>query len=284
MGLRSKKMLEEEEVVPAAGENAALALRFLSGSCGIAVSVVGIIGIFESAQVFDKKHWPVELKSAAVLMFFFEIWFGILILLAETSMPRCMVRLFGFLALRSGRGCFLILCAALQVSLGKAAIGTPALVVGITCFSVAVLLIAASLPCCPLPADPLSKYLLRDEGGGKSGKSSNGRGRGKHPEVAVDLETGAPKAAEDEDDNRKGRGRWTAFRSGPGSSKAGDAPPRSEEAMRVFGGGSNGGEATNEQSNSNAPSWSQASERAAPTTKPAASDNPFVGNRHLKPP
>ena len=92
-------------------------------------------------------------------------------------MPRCMVRLFGFLALRSGRGCFLILCAALQVSLGKAAIGTPALVVGITCFSVAVLLIAASLPCCPLPADPLSKYLLRDEGGGKSGKSSNGRGR-----------------------------------------------------------------------------------------------------------
>ena len=42
MGLRSKKMLEEEEVVPAAGENAALALRFLSGSCGIAVSVVGI--------------------------------------------------------------------------------------------------------------------------------------------------------------------------------------------------------------------------------------------------
>ena len=93
-----------------------LGLRILSALCGVAIAA---IGAFVSVQAGpNHKTWSFERYTAALLVGFFQVLFGLLILAAEWRMT-CVARLFGFMALRMGKASILLFNGGLMCSLSK---------------------------------------------------------------------------------------------------------------------------------------------------------------------
>ena len=175
-----KKQLVEEPEVETSSEKFKLQviglLRIVSALCGAAVSFIGFWVTFATGKGFEKDMGAFEMQTAKLVVGFFQFVFGLLIIAGEMRL-RCIARLFGFLALRAGKGCLLIFCGALLSSIDKAFLNNVApLVVGVTCLAVGFLQVICALPCgpCTLPSDPLRKSL----GTGKPEKAGGKKGRG----------------------------------------------------------------------------------------------------------
>lgn len=157
-----------------------LGLRILSALCGVAIAA---IGAFVSVQAGpNHKTWSFERYTAALLVGFFQVLFGLLILAAEWRMT-CVARLFGFMALRMGKASILLFNGGLMCSLSKDwADGNLApVVVGITCLVVGAVQFVCAVPCgpCTLPSDPLRAKLGT---GQPPAKDKGGKGRKKAQE------------------------------------------------------------------------------------------------------
>lgn len=183
-GMSSKGKQLEPEPEPTRTEKVRQAmvdvLRVLTMLCGAAVTCMGAFAAFNAGSNFHKAGNSFELKMGALFVGGFQVLFGFIVIAGEMRL-RCVASLFGFLALRLGKGAFLIFVGAQLCSLGQAFATHAAemgasIGVGITCLIVGFLQAAGSIPCgpCTLPSDPLRDRL-------SSGRAaSKDKRRGKH--------------------------------------------------------------------------------------------------------
>ncbi|KAL1522697.1 hypothetical protein AB1Y20_017673 [Prymnesium parvum] len=107
----------------------------------------------------------IEFGGAAILGAAFEAAFGALVICTELH-ALCVARLFGFMCYRTGKGCFLLLCAAGVITLGRIFTSDAIpLIVGILIGAAGVSQLLSALAetlCCCSRKDPLrEEYLSR---------------------------------------------------------------------------------------------------------------------------
>jgi hypothetical protein len=96
-------------------KNAEIFLKILTIACAIILILIGFFGFF--TNIFEANDFDAFLSAfLSVVVSFYLLLFGLLILLAELSMWK-VIKYFGFLMSYGGRGAFLIYTGLLTLPL-----------------------------------------------------------------------------------------------------------------------------------------------------------------------